>query len=55
MPGGADDEVIVQRDAERRRRLLDLARHLDIGLGRGRVARGVVWTRIMPKARGSLR
>ena len=42
VTGLADDDVVVDRDAELGRGLLDLARHLDVGLGRRRVARGVV-------------
>lgn len=42
MRGFADDDVVVDRDAEGARDLDDLARHLHIGRGRGGVARRVV-------------
>ncbi len=42
VTGLADDDVVVDRDAELGGGLLDLARHLDVGLGRRRVARGVI-------------
>ena len=38
----ADDDVIVHRDAERLRGFDDRLRHLDIGAGGCRVARGVI-------------
>lgn len=38
----ADDDVVVDLDAERAGDVDDLARHLDVGVGRRRVARGVV-------------
>ena len=42
VAGLADDDVVVDRDAELGGGLLDLARHLDVGFGRRRVARGVI-------------
>ncbi len=42
VAGLADDDVVVDRNAELGGGLLDLARHLDVGLGRRRIARGVV-------------
>ena len=42
VAGLADHDVVVDRDTELGGGLLDLARHLDVGLGRRRVARGVV-------------
>jgi hypothetical protein len=42
MPLLADDDVIVHRNAERRCHGDNLLRHLDIGVRRRRVARGVV-------------
>jgi hypothetical protein len=42
MPLPADDDVVVDGDAQRRRDVDDLAGHLDVGArGRG-VARGMV-------------
>ena len=38
----ADDDVVVHRDAERARHLDDLARHLDVGARRRRIAGGMV-------------
>jgi hypothetical protein len=38
----ADDDVIVHRNAERLRHRDDLLRHLDIGVRRRRIARGVI-------------
>ena len=49
----ADDQVIVQSEAERGGGLLDFLGHLDVGLGRGRVARGVVVHRISAAAPSS--
>ena len=48
MPGFADHDVVVDRDAELGGGVLDLAGHLDIGLGRGRVAGGVVVHQVAP-------
>ena len=42
MPVLADDEVIVNRDAERARDRDDRFRHLNIGLRGRRIARGVI-------------
>ena len=42
MAVAADDQMVVQDDAEGRRGFLDVLGHRDVGLGRGRVARGVV-------------
>jgi hypothetical protein len=42
MPVLADDDVIVHGDAERRGDVDDRLGHLDIGLRRRRIARGVV-------------
>jgi hypothetical protein len=42
MPAAADDDVVVQSDADRGHRLAHRARHVDIGLGRRRVAGGVI-------------
>lgn len=42
MAGAADDEVVVDSDAQCFSRLDDAARHLDVGLGGCRVAGGVV-------------
>ena len=42
MPAAADDDVVVHGDAERACRLDDVAGDGDVGLGRGRVARGMV-------------
>jgi hypothetical protein len=42
MAIATDDHVVVQYDAERSRGFLDVLRDGDVGLGRGRVARGVV-------------
>jgi hypothetical protein len=38
MPFLADDDVIMHRDAERLRHRDDLLRHLDVGVGRRRIA-----------------
>src|SRR5260221_14270263 len=42
MAAAADDDVVVQRDAEESGGLGDLARRLDIGLRWGRVARWMI-------------
>ena len=42
MAVAADDDVVVDSDAEGRRGVDDLARHLDVGARRRRVARGAV-------------
>lgn len=42
MAMAADDEMVVQRNAERLGDLGDGARHRDVGGGGGRVAGGVV-------------
>ncbi len=42
VAGFADYDVVVNRDAKLGGGLLDLAGHLDVGLRRRRVARGVV-------------
>jgi len=42
MPIAADDDVIVHGNAERFCDLDDRFRHLDVGLRRRRIARGVV-------------
>lgn len=42
MPAAADHEVIVKADADCFCRLAHRARHVDIGLGRGHVARRMV-------------
>jgi len=42
VPPTAEDDVVVEGDAERRRGLLHLPRHRDVRLGRGRIAARVV-------------
>jgi len=42
VPAFADDDVVVHGNAERRCDIDDRFRHLDVGLGRRRIAAGVV-------------
>jgi len=42
VPVLADDDVVVDGDAERRRGVDDLLRYLDVGTGRRRIAGGEV-------------